>query len=536
MEGGAHDLKRMVRSTLIAFAALLAAVPASAHDFTDRRVKDLENAVEVWIGPDQVYIDYWFLFGELEALGFRQGMDTDGDQKISPAERKAWLDERKKRIDDVGFLVDLDDKEATPTLLSEPVLDMTLDDVVGPVPFTLSFELSIPIKDLPPGDHTLRFAALNIQERPAAQRLVVTVDQCEVLGGIPEEAERFAAGTPPYEGAPDTVSKVFTVKRPLKGAQLGPQIYVRFRKPAEFKAPTDPRVGRGGKVEKDKGQESALKALVEDITLPGVIVALALAFFWGMGHGFAPGHGKTIVAAYLVGERGTVLHAVILGVVVTITHLSSVVLMCLILTWALARAEGTAYRDSVEFWSEAASGGITFLVGAGLFASRLRGARAARATHGNHGHEHGEHEHEHEHGHEHGEHGHGEHEHEHEHGHEHDGHSHVPVGEGPPSLWGIVWLGISGGIVPCPTAWVLLLLSMQVHRFSWGLILIAAFSLGLALVLVALGVVFVKAKSLLDRSGGGARFFRALAVASPVLIMVLGVYLTWDAIAGRAAL
>lgn len=531
MEGGAHNLtKRAVRSTLL-FLAAVAAAPASAHDFTDKNVKDLENAVEVWIGPDQVYIDYWFLFGEMEALGFRQGMDADGDKKISAAERKAWLGERKKRIDDVGFLVDLDEKPATPRLLSEPVLDTTVD-VVGAVPFTLSFELSIPIRDLPPGDHTLRFAALNIQERPARQKLVVTVDQCEVVGGIPEDAVRYGPGEKPYADAPDTVSKVFLTTRDLKGAQLGPQIYVRFRKPAEYDTPTDPRTGRGGKVEKDKGLEGSLRALTsERLTFGVVIGALVLAFFWGMGHGLAPGHGKTIAAAYLVGERGTAGHAVILGVVVTITHLLSVVLMCIILNWAIGKARGTEYRDKVNYWSGVASGVITFLVGAGLFASRLRGARAARVAHDPH-----DHDHDHDHGRERGEHAPiGEHEHGHDHGDHDHGHSHVPAGGGTPSLWSIVSLGISGGVVPCPTAWVLLLLSIQVDRFEWGLFLILSFSLGLALTLVGIGLMLVWGKRALDRLGRGAGLFRVLGVASPIAIMALGAFLTWKVVAWGAA-
>ncbi len=516
--------RRPSRGARALLALLALAATASAHDFTDRNVKDLQNAVEVWIGPEQIYVDYWFLFGEIEALGFRQGMDLDHDGKISPAERQAWLEVRKARLDDLGFLVDIDDPSATPTLLSEPVLDTTVD-VVGAVPFKLSFELSIPIKDLPPGEHTLRFAALNIQERPAGQRLVLTIDQCEILGGIPEDAKRFSPGTKPFRDAPDTVSSVFEVDRKLAGAQLGPQIYVRFRKPATYETPADPRVGRTAPFEGDKAQEAMLKSLVaKKLTVPVIVAALALAFFWGMGHGFAPGHGKTIVGAYLVGERGNVLHAVLLGIVVTITHLSSVVLMCLVLNWALQKAEGTEYKNSVNYWSQVASGGITFLVGAGLFASRLRGARWERPGQ-EHGHEAYASHHEEGRPHDHGP------------GHEHDdhdveghGHSHVPKGAGPPSLWAIVWLGISGGIVPCPTAWVLLLLSMQVRRFEWGLLLILAFSLGLALVLIGIGILFVKAKQAVDRLGRGAGLLRTLAVVSPLLIMGLGAFLTWKAV------
>lgn len=511
-----RSFRTLAAEAILALLALAASL--QAHDFTDKNVKDLENAVEIWIGPEQIYIDYWFYFGELEALGFRQGMDADQDGKISAEERKVWIDVRKARIDDVGFLVDLDDKPVTPALLSEPVLDTSVD-VVGSVPFTLSFELSIPTRDLPAGEHTLRFAALNIQERPAAQRLVLTVDQCDVVGGIPPDADRFPAGKKPYEGAPDTVSMVFQVRRALAGAQLGPQIYVRYRKPAGYATPTDPREGRTGKVVKDEGQEGALRALTsEKLTLAVVVGALALAFFWGAGHGLAPGHGKTIAAAYLVGERGTVGHAIMLGIVVTTTHLISVVVMCLVLNWAIGKARGTEYRDKVNYWSGVASGVITFLVGAGLFASRLRGSRIGRSGRG---HEHGhddDHDHEHD----------REHDHEHDHEQNH-GHAHVPTREGRPSLWGIVSLGISGGIVPCPTAWVLLLLSIQVERFVWGLLLIAAFSVGLALTLVGIGIAFVKAKQLVDRVGGGAGVMRFLAVVSPVLIMGLGAWLTWKA-------
>ena len=256
--------------------------------------------------------------------------------------------------------------------------------------------------------------------------------------------------------------------------------------------------------------ESAMTKLITgDLSLRFAILALISSVFLGAGHALAPGHGKTVVAAYLVGSRGTVMQALLLGLTVTITHIASV-LMLGIVTLALSEY---VVASQLYPWIGVGSGLGVVAVGGGLLRTRLRHRHAH--AHGGHTHEH-EHEHEHEHGHDHlG----------HDHHHGADGHTHIHLdasGE-PVSLAQLLILGITGGAVPCPSALVVLLAAIALHRIWFGLFLIVAFSFGLALVLMIIGVLVVRAKKLLDRFSGSSQTFAWLPVASAIVVIVLGV-------------
>lgn len=230
---------------------------------------------------------------------------------------------------------------------------------------------------------------------------------------------------------------------------------------------------------------------------------LLIALFLGMGHALSPGHGKTVMAAYLIGERGTVWNAIVLGVAVTITH-----------TWSvLAIGAVTLYTQEfisseyLNFWLSMVSGGIIVLIGLLLFFRRYANfilERYARAFTAN-DHDHNLH-------------------HPHDHGHDH---SHViKTDDGShPSIWSILGLGISGGIVPCASALIVLLLAINFNRPVYGLWLISSFSLGLAIVLIFLGVLVVRAKGLVQKKIGGGCTLAILPVISSGLIVMMGLVL-----------
>jgi ABC-type nickel/cobalt efflux system permease component RcnA len=125
------------------------------------------------------------------------------------------------------------------------------------------------------------------------------------------------------------------------------------------------------------------------------------------------------------------------------------------------------------------------------------------------------------------------HNHDHNHSHDHDhwyghhGHSHVVKtdDDSPPSIWSILGLGISGGIVPCPSALIVLLLAIQFKRLAYGLWLILSFSLGLALVLVVIGIIVVRTAGVVRKSTGEGAALAMLPVISSVLITILGLAL-----------
>jgi ABC-type nickel/cobalt efflux system permease component RcnA len=255
-----------------------------------------------------------------------------------------------------------------------------------------------------------------------------------------------------------------------------------------------------------------------DIGWGMMLAGMVVAFGLGSVHALSPGHGKTIVAAYLVGARGTARHALFLGGMVTFTHTISVFFLGLV-TLFLSRY---VLPEKIFPVLGAISGGSIVWIGATLLYKRIRVAFFGSGVHFEpHSHDH-DHDHDHDHGHTHT----------HDHGglaHDHgDGHVHSHVPEGEISMGSLVALGASGGLVPCPSALVLLLSSVALGRVGLGLTLLVAFSMGLAVVLSGIGIVVLYAKNLLPDSKNKTRnaVFRYLPVASAAVIVCAGILMT----------
>ncbi len=286
----------------------------------------------------------------------------------------------------------------------------------------------------------------------------------------------------------------------------------------------------------------SVRELTPAIALFGLLIAAAL----GALHAFSPGHGKTVVGAYLVGSRGTAKHAAFLGLTVTVTHTAGVFALGLVTLFA------SQYIVPERLFPilGVVSGGIVLVMGLSLFASRLLVALGLRPhDHGHtHGHEHDAHEHTHgaAHGHTHG-HAHGD-----VQGHTHDGdptvphshgggraHTHLPPGtDGSRVTWrSLLALGISGGLLPCPSALVVLLSAISLHRVGYGMLLVVAFSVGLAATLTAIGLAFVYAgRFILNRAGARINgLARVLPIASALVVACLGAALCYEAL-GQAGI
>jgi nickel/cobalt exporter len=249
---------------------------------------------------------------------------------------------------------------------------------------------------------------------------------------------------------------------------------------------------------------------------PGMIaVALGVAFVLGAAHALTPGHGKTIVAAYLVGSRGTLKHAVFLGAIVTFTHTVSVFLLGLA---TLFLFHYVVPQNVIQVLG-AVSGLSIVAIGGWMLYKRLRHEQQHR--HGVHHHHHHDHDH----------HDHDHHDHDHHDHHHHDHHRHVPD---EVSWSGLVALGASGGLVPCESALVLLLSAIALRRAGLGLLLLVAFSLGLAIVLMGIGVMVIYAKNLLGARVGTDRspFFRWMPVASAAVVLLIGLLMTGVSLLG----
>jgi ABC-type nickel/cobalt efflux system permease component RcnA len=213
----------------------------------------------------------------------------------------------------------------------------------------------------------------------------------------------------------------------------------------------------------------------------GVLVLFLLAAFgWGALHALSPGHGKAMVAAYLVGTRGTARQAVLLGATVTVTHTIGVFALGLV---TLALSDFILPEDLYP-WLNLVAGGMVVAVGLGVLRARVRGAR--RHHHHHHHHE--------------------------------------------LSNRGLLAMGASAGLIPCPSALVVLLGAIAQAQIVLGLALIVAFSLGLAATLTVLGLAVVWTSGRFARVGRAGALLRVLPVASAVVIVALGAVLTAHAV------
>ncbi len=252
---------------------------------------------------------------------------------------------------------------------------------------------------------------------------------------------------------------------------------------------------------------------VPEVTPTIALIGLLIATFLGGMHALSPGHGKAVVGAYLVGARGTARHAAFLGLTVTITHTAGVFALGMITLFASQFILPERLFPILSL----ISGLIVVGVGLRMVLSRARLAMAGSGhSHDHHSHDHHSHDHHHDHHshdhhhhdhhhHDHDHHSHDHHDHDHSHAHHHHGvgvhthdghtHSHLPPGaDDEPVTWrSLLALGISGGLLPCPSALVLLLSAISLHRVGYGLLLVLAFSFGLAGVLTVIGLAFVYA-------------------------------------------
>jgi ABC-type nickel/cobalt efflux system permease component RcnA len=281
----------------------------------------------------------------------------------------------------------------------------------------------------------------------------------------------------------------------------------------------------------DKNDAFTRLVLVESITWPTLLFALLVSFIWGAMHALTPGHGKTVVGAYLVGSRGTARHALYLGLTTTITHTTGVFALGLVTLFA-ARF---IFPEKLFPWLSFLSGLLVVGIGANLFFSRLRATGLLGRSHRTDitGYHHGpthDHHHPHEHTHDHEASSHHHHDHssgDHAHSggdHHHGDHSHLPPGaDGAPVSWrSLLALGISGGLLPCPSALVVMLSAIALNRVGFGLVLVFAFSLGLAAALSGIGLMFVYAGRFFNRIPRQSRLLRLLPAASALFITLVG--------------
>lgn len=282
--------------------------------------------------------------------------------------------------------------------------------------------------------------------------------------------------------------------------------------PPNVKALNDRNGQPSTPVEKDKFAELIA---VPEMTFPIVIAGLLLAFCFGALHALSPGHGKTVVGAYLVGSRGTVKHAMFLGLTVTVTHTVSVFAIGIV---ALFASKYILPEKLIPFLSFI-SGLMVLFIGLALFKERLftllgrskktiddkhehlptdeisEGLQGANFTHTHGG----------------------------------STHSHLP----PKKVsWGsLLALGVSGGLLPCPSALVLMLSAISLNRIGYGIVLTLIFSVGLASTLTGIGLAFLYAGKFFNNPAlGNNRIVKMLPVFSAFVISCIGAVICYNSI------
>ncbi len=510
--------------------------PAAAHplgNFTVNRYSRVE------IGAAGVNIHYVLDMAEIPTFQEKDLVDTNHDGQISDPERLAYLDRKANEIQ-TGLKLSLNNTPVTTKISDKTLTFLPGQGGLQTMRLTALFQSEALSSDA----SRLSYQDTNFSERLGWKEIVVRNATGVALSqsSAPYSDQSNELRTYPV----DLLASPLNVNSAQVSFKLDSSVVVNNQSTtntAQITAKTD--------------DPFASLLDTKDITLPIFLGLLAAAFGIGAVHALSPGHGKTVVAAYLVGTRGTLRHAIFLGATVTITHTLGVFTLGLITLFA----SQFILPEKLYPWIGFASGVIVVLMGLALFRTRLRYALVGRTApalehpHHDHSHEpheqahtehnHDDHAHDHEdnhahphddHEHVHGDHDQHDHAHDdHEHAHNHDdhvhshggmAHSHLPPGtDGTAVTWKrLLMFGISAGLLPCPSALVVMLSSIALGQTALGLLLIVLFSLGLATTLTMMGIAFIYARKLMSRLNlsSGSRIVRILPVASALVITIVG--------------
>lgn len=520
---------------------------AEAHplgNFTINHYSELEFA------EGEARITYVLDLAEIPTVQQKALLDTDGDGELSDREAEAYLDaELPDLVEGLGLRLEVGD-EALPLEILERSAAYRPGQAGLPtlrVEARLLAELPEDWEEEGAGYYTDR----NYEDRLGWREIVVrggpgvaVEDSTAPTAGVSDELHSYPQAS--LSSPPDHREAEF-VRAPGDGT-------------SDNGSPGDGSPGDGTAADDTAGKAAEdvttspnggamtdrVASLVSVDSLSPTVIGISLlgALFWGSAHALTPGHGKAVVAAYLVGSRDTVRHAGLLGLTVTLTHTLGVFALGAV-TLYLSRY---ILPEVLYPWLSVVFGLLVVAIGLALLYRRLPGisgtggkeVQHARAghTHCHSAHVHSEHVHsrsDHGHSHSHGSHGP---DHTHSHG-SHGGHahSHLPPGAdgSKVSMRSLLALGVTGGLVPCPAALVLLLSAISLGRMEFGMVLVVAFSVGLALVLTAIGVLMIYAKRLFERFSLEVRVPRFLPVASALAISLAGVMIVVGAL-GQAGL
>ncbi len=622
-------LKRMLLLLVIGLAVVVApASPASAHPLGNFTVNTYSG---LRVGEGEISVDFLVDMAEIPTLQTRDDVDAAGEDAFARRSCETYAGRLDIRLD--GRRLDVGVGASDLSFATGQAGLSTL---------RVGCTVNAPIGSLDGGEHRVAFASANFTDRAGWREITAVgegttlVDSDVPVASISERLALYPdnllaspldqrtatlvvrGGGSPAAGGPrrsnaSPAAHVGTLGHSAADTGSGARAA-----PAALAAPAEPV---GASVEPrdpapparvsplPRGVDRATQAFTsfvsrQDLTLGFAVVAFGASLGLGAVHAFAPGHGKTVMAAYLVGQRGSFRQAMAVALTVTATHTVGVLALGIAISTSAIVAPERVYP-----WLGAASGVLVALLGAG-FLVRISRPRRQPVVH-DHGHRHPDHDpvpvpvpdqghvrghvhhhapvhdhgarrgpvhgdhggqaHDHDQAHDHGQddgevvdsgrdsgpvpdqghvrghvHAHGGHAHSHGpvpdqghvrgHVHSHGGHahSHGPVGgEQLVTRRGLLAMGFVGGLLPSPSAVVVLLGAVALGRTWFGVLLVVAYGLGMAAALAATGLVLLRARGALDRRVSRLRGNRLLATstrllapATAVFIVAVGIYLT----------
>lgn len=509
----------------------------------------INHFARIEVGFERVAVRYVVDMAEISTLQELQASDTDGDGTASDAELTAYL-ERAVPAYTQGLLLTVDGVRVPLTLIAQKGMTQPGAGGLSTLRVECDFNGVLPARAAET-TRRLRFEDVNHAERLGWHEIVVNP-----AAGV------SVFNTNAYGSA--VTDELIAYPQDRLAAPLDERVaelsFKQGMAPAgatALRSRESVRVNQAPNIMTDGASASSLQNIpsarpapppdrlaaliaVPQLTPMIALLGLFIAMMLGALHALSPGHGKTVVGAYLVGSRGTAKHAMFLGLTVTITHTLGVFALGLVTLFASQYVVPERLFPILSF----ASGAIVVVIGLSLFVKRLRSALGIAAHSHTHLHEHDHTHHEHENeehtapallhdqahmqAHTHQEHVSG------EHSHGGRAHTHLPPGaDGSPVTWrSLLALGISGGLLPCPSALVVLLSAISLHRVGYGLILVIAFSLGLACTLTGIGLAFVYAGRVMKRRANtSGRLVRVLPALSAFVIMCVGAAICYEALA-----
>lgn len=478
--------------------------------------------VGLTINPERVAVDYVVDMAEIPALQAITELGADGNGPPSPEETNRYHMTQCQTLGP-GLRLQVNGKPVALTLATSSVEFPAGQGGLLTLRLNCQYQANV---ELPGQPVNLSFVNSNYPDRLGWREIVVGAQGWALSGDFATSSSSQRLTHYPNDllsNPPDQRKvKVSMEVQPLETTSMtGRQASLAL--PAADSTPTTRR-------------DDAFTRLIhqKDRSLPAILLALGIAVVWGAMHAATPGHGKTVVGAYLVGSRGTARHALGLGLTTTVTHTAGVYALGFI----ALMASRYVMPERLFPWLSLVSGLLVASIGIRLVASRMGGLprlrRQARAYPVHSRDDDPSHTHDHPHDHSHDD-EHSDHSHDHGflHGHDHDhGHNHLPPGaDGSPMTWrSLLALGISGGLLPCPSAMVIMLGAVAVNRTAFGLALVLAFSIGLAGVLTGIGLLFIYAGRYSDRLPvpSGAR--RLLPAVSALFVTFAGLGIAFKAL------